>query len=140
MLKYTIKLNLPISYKYVFYQTHRCIYIVKTKNILNTKSGNLEMSQCLHCTSRNMTYCDKVRINTMKFFPTHFLLFEYHMKINVLTTNSPPPTPTTTTTTTDVTSHPYLPPHDGHLPTEASHLHPKVVVMVVISQAHAHNA
>ena len=82
MLKYTIiKLNLPISYKYVFYQTHRCIYSVMTKNILNTKSGNLEMSQCLHCTSRNMTYCDKGRINTMKFFPTHFSLLGYHMKI-----------------------------------------------------------
>lgn len=96
MLKYTIiKLNLPISYKYVFYQTHRCIYSVMTKNILNTKSGNLEMSQCLHCTSRNMTYCDKGRINTMKFFPTHFSLFGYHMKIYVLTTNTPTPTTTT---------------------------------------------
>ena len=60
------------------------------------------------------------------------------MKIKyVLTINSPPPPQQKKT---DVTSHPYLPPHDGHLPTEASHLHPKVVVMVVISQAHAHNA
>lgn len=111
MLKYTIiKLNLPISYKYVFYQTHRCIYSVMTKNILNTKSGNLEMSQCLHCTSRNMTYCDKGRINTMKFFPTHFSLFGYHMKINyVLTINSPPHPHNKKKT--DVTSHPYLPPH-----------------------------
>ena len=60
------------------------------------------------------------------------------MKIKyVLTINSPPPPQQKKT---DVTSHPYLPPHDGHLPTEASHLHPKVVVMVVISQAHAHHA
>ena len=95
MLKYTIiKLNLPISYKYVFYQTHRCIYTVTRKNILNTKSGNLEMSQCLHCTSRNKTYCDKGRINNMKFFPTHFSLFGYHMKIKyVLNINSPSPHP-----------------------------------------------
>ena len=66
-----------------------------TKNILNTKSGNLEMSQCLHCTSRNMTYCDKGRINTMKFFPTHFSLFGYHMKIKYVLTINSPPTPTT---------------------------------------------
>ena len=92
MLKHTIiKLNLPISYKYIFYQTHRCIYTVTTKNILNTESGNLGMSQCLHCTSRNKTYCDKGRINNMKFFPTHFSLFGYHMKIKCFNHQLPPP-------------------------------------------------
>lgn len=73
----------------------------------------------------------------MKFFPTHFSLFGYHMKINVLTTT---PRPLPLTKKNDVTSHPYLPPHDCHSPTEASHLHPKVVVTVVIGQAHAHHA
>lgn len=110
------------------------------KNILNTKSGNLEMSQCLHYTPRSKTYCGKGRINNMKFFPSHFSLFGYHMKINVSTTNPPFLPLQQQQQKTDVTSHPYLPPHDGHLPTTASHLHPKVVVVVVICQAHAHHA
>ena len=98
MLKYTIiKLNLPISYKYIFYQTHRCIYTVTTKNILNTESGNLEMSQCLQCTSRNKTYCDKGRINNMKFF-SNSLLIAWISHENKICFNHqlPPPTPTTT--------------------------------------------
>ena len=141
MLKYTIiKLNLPISYKYIFYQTHRCIYTVTTKNILNTESGNLEMSQCLQCTSRNKTYCDKGRINNMKFFSNSLLIAWISHENKICFNHQLPPPHPHNNKKTDVTSHPYLRPHDGHLPTEASHLHPKVVVMVVISQAHAHNA
>ena len=94
MLKYTIiKLNLPISYKYVFYQTHRCIYSVMTKNILNTKSGNLEMSQCLQCTSRNKTYCDKGRINNMKFFSNSLLIVWISHENKICFNHQLPPPP-----------------------------------------------
>lgn len=109
------------------------------KNVLNTKSGNLEMSQCLHYTPRSKTYCGKGRINNEVFSKSLLIVWISHE--NKCFNHQPPlPTPATTTTKNDVTSHPYLPPHDGHLPTTASHLHPKVVVVVVICQAHAHHA
>lgn len=67
------------------------------KNILNTKSGNLEMSQCLHYTPRSKTYCGKGRINNEVFSKSLLIVWISHE--NKCFNHQPPlPTPATTTT------------------------------------------